>query len=116
MLHNYSICVNIIVCSEISTYITEDMHFDLWQNFMHVTIFFLTVSYCLYKVLEETGFDIRPLIDPQAFIEYRMNEQLNRLYIVPGISMETEFEPRTRNEIKVIRHAKFFWLKSVFFI
>ena len=53
------------------------------------------------QVLEETGFDIRPQVDPQAFIEYRMNEQVNRLYIVPGVSMETDFEPRTRNEIKV---------------
>jgi len=54
-------------------------------------------------VLEETGFDIRPQVEPQAFIEYRMNEQVNRLYIVPGVSMETDFEPRTRNEIKVYR-------------
>ncbi|KAI0233580.1 m7GpppN-mRNA hydrolase [Lamellibrachia satsuma] len=64
------------------------------------------------EVLEETGFDIRPLIDPQAFIEYRMNEQLNRLYIVPGISMETEFEPRTRNEIKHLQWFRLDWLPA----
>jgi len=53
-------------------------------------------------VLEETGFDIKHLIDPDVYLESKLNEQISRLYIVPGVSMETKFKARTRNEIKVI--------------
>jgi len=52
-------------------------------------------------VLEETGYDISELVDPEEFLEYRRNEQLSRLYIVPGIPLDTKFEAKTRNEIKV---------------
>ena len=54
-------------------------------------------------MLEETGFDISDLIDREEYIEYKMNEQLTRLYLVPGVSQDTQFAPRTRKEIKVTR-------------
>ncbi|XP_018330776.1 m7GpppN-mRNA hydrolase [Agrilus planipennis] len=52
------------------------------------------------EVLEETGFDISNYIDPDLYFESIINEQLVRLYVIKGISMETEFKPRTRCEIK----------------
>lgn len=51
-------------------------------------------------MLEETGFDISPLIDKNEFIESIINDQLVRLYVISGIKMDTKFQPRTRNEIK----------------
>ena len=53
------------------------------------------------QVLEETGYDIKHLLEPDDYIEYKMSEQLSRLYLIPGVSMQTKFEPRTRNEIRV---------------
>ena len=61
----------------------------------------MQTCYDFIKVLEETGFDIANLIDKDEYIEYKMNEQLSRLYLVPGVSMDTKFQPRTRKEIKV---------------
>jgi mRNA-decapping enzyme subunit 2 len=55
----------------------------------------------LLQVLEETGFDIADLIDLNEYIDFKMHEQLTRLYLVPNIPMDTTFQPRTRNEIKV---------------
>ena len=63
-------------------------------------IFYLYL--CVKQVLEETGFDISNLIDREEYIEYKMHEQLSRLYLVPGVSKETAFAPRTRKEIKVL--------------
>ncbi|XP_032835791.2 m7GpppN-mRNA hydrolase isoform X2 [Petromyzon marinus] len=54
------------------------------------------------EVLEETGFDIRDRIDLREFIELRVNEQLVRLYIIPGVPRDTAFTPRTRKEIRSI--------------
>jgi len=54
------------------------------------------------QVLEETGFDISELVSHEEFLECRINEQLCRLYIVPGVSLDTKFQAKTRNEIKVI--------------
>jgi len=54
------------------------------------------------EVYEETGYDITELIDRDEYIEYKMNEQLSRLYIVPNVPMDTEFIPRTRQEIKKV--------------
>lgn len=54
----------------------------------------------MFQVLEETGFDITDLIDKNEYIESVINDQLVRLYIVCGISKDTKFQPRTRNEIK----------------
>ncbi|XP_078476618.1 m7GpppN-mRNA hydrolase isoform X1 [Lampetra fluviatilis] len=54
------------------------------------------------EVLEETDFDIRDRIDLREFIELRVNEQLVRLYIIPGVPRDTVFTPRTRKEIRSI--------------
>ena len=50
---------------------------------------------------EETGFDISSLINENDYIETTFNEQLARLYIVPGVPKDAKFEPQTRGEIKV---------------
>jgi len=52
-------------------------------------------------VLEETGFDITELVNHEEFLECRINEQLSRLYIVTGVPLNTKFQAKTRNEIKV---------------
>jgi len=52
-------------------------------------------------VLEETGFDISELVNHEEFLECRINEQLCRLYIVHGVPLDTKFQAKTRNEIKV---------------
>ncbi|ESP00663.1 hypothetical protein LOTGIDRAFT_112447 [Lottia gigantea] len=52
------------------------------------------------EVMEETGLDISQLIDKNVFLESQMNGQLIRLYIVPGVSLDTHFQPKTRKEIK----------------
>ncbi|VVC25915.1 NUDIX hydrolase domain,NUDIX hydrolase domain-like,NUDIX hydrolase, conserved site,mRNA decapping [Cinara cedri] len=54
------------------------------------------------EVYEEIGFDISSIINKDDYIETVLNDQINRLYIVPGISMETKFSPQTRNEIRSI--------------
>lgn len=54
------------------------------------------------EVLEETGFDISNLIDPNEFIESCINDQLVRLYIITGVQLNTKFQPRTRYEIKAV--------------
>lgn len=53
------------------------------------------------KVLEETGFDVGPYLKKQDYIELTMREQRIRLYIIQGVSEDTEFVPRTRKEISV---------------
>ncbi|ESO13096.1 hypothetical protein HELRODRAFT_105717 [Helobdella robusta] len=52
------------------------------------------------EVYEETGFDIKKLIDPSNFLEHSMNEQTCRLYVVRDVPMDTKFKPLTRNEVK----------------
>ncbi|XP_075163981.1 decapping mRNA 2 isoform X2 [Haematobia irritans] len=52
------------------------------------------------EVFEETGYDITELIAPNDYIDAVINYQYTRLYIVRGVSLETKFSPRTRNEIK----------------
>jgi mRNA-decapping enzyme subunit 2 len=52
-------------------------------------------------VLEETGFDISKLIDNNEYLENHFNDQLSRLYIVPGVPLDTKFKPKTRKEIRV---------------
>ncbi|XP_072439909.1 m7GpppN-mRNA hydrolase isoform X1 [Chiloscyllium punctatum] len=54
------------------------------------------------EVLEETGFDIRDRICKDDFIEQRINDQLARLYIIPGVPKDTKFNPKTRREIRNI--------------
>lgn len=63
-------------------------------------IFFII---CYSKVFEEIGFDISNSINKEDYIEIVLNDQINRLYIVPGVSMKTKFSPQTRNEIGLIK-------------
>ena len=53
------------------------------------------------EVFEETGYDIRILIQENNFLEAFIHDSVARLYIIPGIPEDTHFEARTRNEIKV---------------
>ncbi|KAM9841442.1 m7GpppN-mRNA hydrolase [Aulostomus maculatus] len=54
------------------------------------------------EVLEETGFDIKNRICKDMYIEQKITDQLVRLYIIPGVSKETKFNPKTRKEIRNI--------------
>lgn len=53
------------------------------------------------QVLEETGFDIKNRICKDVYIEQKITDQLVRLYIIPGVSKDTKFNPKTRKEIRV---------------
>nr|XP_020456637.1 m7GpppN-mRNA hydrolase isoform X2 [Monopterus albus] len=54
------------------------------------------------EVLEETGFDIKNRICKEIYIEQKITDQLVRLYIIPGVSKDTKFNPKTRKEIRNI--------------
>lgn len=54
------------------------------------------------EVNEETGFDCTPYIS-EEYIERSIRGTTVRLYIVPGVSPDEKFSPKTRNEIKDIR-------------
>ncbi|MEQ2303134.1 mRNA-decapping enzyme subunit 2 [Ameca splendens] len=54
------------------------------------------------EVLEETGFDIKNCICKDVYIEQKITDQLVRLYIIPGVSKDTKFNPKTRKEIRNI--------------
>uniref|UniRef100_A0A3Q3XHM4 mRNA-decapping enzyme 2 n=1 Tax=Mola mola TaxID=94237 RepID=A0A3Q3XHM4_MOLML len=54
------------------------------------------------EVLEETGFDIKNRICKDVYIEQKITDQLVRLYIIPGVSKDTRFNPKTRKEIRNI--------------
>ncbi|CAO3692366.1 unnamed protein product [Rhizopus stolonifer] len=58
------------------------------------------------EVLEETGYDIGPLLKKTDYIELTMREQRIRLYIIQGVAEATEFIPRTRKEISQISWIK----------
>ncbi|PGH36900.1 mRNA-decapping enzyme subunit 2 [[Emmonsia] crescens] len=63
------------------------------------------------EVYEETGFDIRAagLVKDEKkmkYIEIPMREQNMRLYVLRGVPMDTNFEPRTRKEISKIEWYK----------
>ncbi|XP_019388029.1 PREDICTED: m7GpppN-mRNA hydrolase isoform X1 [Crocodylus porosus] len=57
------------------------------------------------EVFEETGFDIKDYICKDDYIELRINDQIARLYIIPGVPKDTKFNPKTRREI---RHIEWF--------
>ena len=46
---------------------------------------------CLFphQVLEETGYDVSPLLVEEDFIEIHLKEQRNKLYIIQGVSAPT---------------------------
>lgn len=54
------------------------------------------------EVLEETGFDIKNRINKDMYIEQKITDQVVRLYIIPGVSKDTKFNPKTRKEIRNI--------------
>lgn len=66
-----------------------------WIMFVYVGADFL------FQVLEETGYDIGPLLKKPDYIELTMREQRIRLYIIQGVPEDTQFIPRTRKEISV---------------
>lgn len=55
------------------------------------------------QVYEETGFDIRALVQSDQYLEYQSqdNERVSRMYIIPGVPENTVFKPRVRKEIGV---------------
>ncbi|XP_069082593.1 m7GpppN-mRNA hydrolase isoform X1 [Pleurodeles waltl] len=54
------------------------------------------------EVFEETGFDIKERMCDTDYIELKINDQLARLYIIPGVPKNTKFNPKTRREIRNI--------------
>lgn len=54
------------------------------------------------EVMEETSFDIKNRICKDVYIEQKITDQLVRLYIIPGVSKDTKFNPKTRKEIRNI--------------
>ncbi|KAL9042657.1 MAG: hypothetical protein Q9180_000445 [Flavoplaca navasiana] len=59
------------------------------------------------EVYEETGYDVEAagLVGPQAdmkYIDVAIQHQHIRLYVFPGVSMDTQFEAKTRKEISKI--------------
>ncbi|XP_063705275.1 m7GpppN-mRNA hydrolase [Culicoides brevitarsis] len=52
------------------------------------------------EVYEETGYDCSKGIKENDYIDLIINFQYTRLYLVTGVSLNTKFQPRTRNEIK----------------
>ncbi|KAJ1311381.1 hypothetical protein OPQ81_009874 [Rhizoctonia solani] len=58
------------------------------------------------ETLEETGFDVTPLLDKQIFIKNTLKEQQLTLYIVPDVPEDTVFQTRTRKEISKIEWFK----------
>ncbi|CAI9730826.1 m7GpppN-mRNA hydrolase-like [Octopus vulgaris] len=55
------------------------------------------------EVFEETGFNISKFINSNDYFENQMNDQLTRLYIIAGVSLDTEFQTKTRKEIKCMQ-------------
>lgn len=53
------------------------------------------------EVLEETGYDITNQLKPDQYLQIQINEQTIRLYIITNVPRNTNFEPKTRREIKV---------------
>lgn len=61
------------------------------------------------EVYEETGHDLKEagrIADNQDFVETTIRAQHIKLYIFPGVPMNTHFEPRTRKEISEIEWCK----------
>lgn len=67
-------------------------------------------------MLEETGFDVGPYLKKPDYIELTMREQRIRLYIIQGVSEDTEFVPRTRKEISVNKEKQCLFETNFVFI
>lgn len=57
----------------------------------------------LIQVFEETGYDIGSLVNKEHFIESKVLERTDRLYIVRGVDPKYPFQPQTQFEIKNVR-------------
>eukprot|EP00761_Pharyngomonas_kirbyi_P011787 gb/GECH01011813.1/.p1 GENE.gb/GECH01011813.1/~~gb/GECH01011813.1/.p1 ORF type:complete len:349 (+),score=82.49 gb/GECH01011813.1/:1-1047(+) len=56
------------------------------------------------EVKEEIGFDIRPFVKKDRFINLNLRNQPTKLFIAPGVSEdEVSFVPQTRKEISAIK-------------
>jgi len=55
------------------------------------------------EVLEETGYDMGPKINPDEFILKEISGQRCCLYIITGVPETTHFAPRTKREIRDIQ-------------
>ena len=55
------------------------------------------------EVYEETGFDISQKIDPNDYLSQVINDQMSWLYLIPGVSDDTHFSPKTKKEIRDIK-------------
>lgn len=55
------------------------------------------------EVLEETGYDIGPMLDKNHYLEQVINGQSVRLFLVSGVLEDTEFSPKSRGEIQNIQ-------------
>ncbi|XP_025077810.1 m7GpppN-mRNA hydrolase-like isoform X2 [Pomacea canaliculata] len=61
------------------------------------------VECAIREVFEETGLDVKSLIKADQYVETRMNDQLIRLFIIPGVAHDTRFQPQTRKEIRELK-------------
>lgn len=59
------------------------------------------ISFIVYQVLEETGYDLDGQINPTDVVELSIKDQSLSLYIVPNVPEDYHFETRTRKEISV---------------
>ncbi|KAG2466973.1 DCP2 hydrolase, partial [Polypterus senegalus] len=89
-----------------TTFAGEDVQtvLEQWKEYkMGVPTFgAIILDETLENVLEETGFDIKDRICKDTYIELKINDQLARLYIIPGVPKDTRFNPKTRREIRNI--------------
>lgn len=82
-------CVKWVSCSSLFSIKSHILWFFFFNFILHT------------QVLEETGFDIKNRICKDKYIEQKITDQLVRLYIIPGVSKDTKFNPKTRKEIRV---------------
>jgi hypothetical protein len=61
----------------------------------------LSLLISTWQVLEETGYDIKPLVSEERVIKVSIYTQMITLYIVHPVSEDAEFATRTRKEISV---------------
>ncbi|KAJ3335945.1 mRNA-decapping enzyme subunit 2, partial [Kappamyces sp. JEL0680] len=56
-------------------------------------------SCCIREVFEECGFDVSPYLRENEYLERKIYEQRNRLYMISGIDESVQFSTQTRKEI-----------------